>query len=227
VPPKRELRAFWIATVENIDWPTQRNLTPAQYRREYLRLLDAGQRAGLNAVFMQIRPASDAFYQSDLEPWSKWLTGTQGKAPADGEDPLPFLITESHKRGMEFHAWFNPYRASMDSVTRRLAPTHPFRKHPEWFLRYGGKLLYNPGMPEVREYITNVILDVVRRYDIDAVHFDDYFSPTPTRDWSSTTKPPSATTTPTAFPSWPTGAARTSTFSFGTCTTASGPPSAG
>ncbi|MDQ2771815.1 MAG: family 10 glycosylhydrolase, partial [Bacteroidota bacterium] len=179
LPPKRELRGMWIATVENIDWPNQRGEAPEQYRRDYRRLLDAGQRAGINAVFVQIRPASDAFYKSDLEPWSKWLTGVQGKAPANGDDPLPFLITEAHRRGMEFHAWFNPYRATMDSVTRRLAANHPYRQHPEWFLRYGGQLLYNPGLPAVRNHITRVILDVVRRYDIDAVHFDDYFYPYP------------------------------------------------
>ena len=178
-PPKRELRGMWVATVENIDWPNQRGETPDQYRREYRRLLDAGQRAGLNAVFVQIRPASDAFYKSAIEPWSKWLTGVQGRAPADGDDPLPFLITEAHRRGMEFHAWFNPYRATMDSVTRRLASSHPYRQHPQWFLRYGGQLLYNPGLPEVRAHIYRVILDVVRRYDIDAVHFDDYFYPYP------------------------------------------------
>ena len=178
-PPKRELRGMWIATVANIDWPTQRGLAPEQYRREYRRLLDAGQRAGLNAVFVQIRPASDAFYKSELEPWSKWLTGVQGRAPQDGDDPLPFLIREAHERGMEFHAWFNPYRATMDSVTTRLARNHPYRQHPEWFLRYGGQLLYNPGLPAVRRHITRVILDVTRRYDIDAVHFDDYFYPYP------------------------------------------------
>ncbi|QJX45650.1 family 10 glycosylhydrolase [Hymenobacter taeanensis] len=178
-PPKRELRGVWIATVENIDWPSSRNLTPEQQRREYRRILDEHQRSGINAVFVQVRPASDAFYQSSLEPWSKWLTGTQGKAPTPLYDPLPFLIEEAHNRGMEFHAWFNPYRASMDSVTRRLAPNHPFRQHPEWFLRFGGKLLYNPGLPEVRNYITQVILDVVKRYDIDGVHFDDYFYPYP------------------------------------------------
>ncbi|WP_400194017.1 glycoside hydrolase family 10 protein [Hymenobacter sp. B81] len=176
-PPKRELRGVWIATVENIDWPSQRTLTPEQQRREYLRMLDASQAAGLNAVFVQVRPASDAFYRSELEPWSKWLTGQQGKDP--GWDPLPFLIEESHRRGLEFHAWFNPYRASMDSVTRRLAPNHPYRQHPEWFLRYAGKLLYNPGLPEVRQHITRVIQDVVRRYDVDGVHFDDYFYPYP------------------------------------------------
>ena len=179
LPPKRELRGVWIATVENIDWPNQRGEAPEQYRRDYRRLLDAAERAGLNAVFVQIRPASDAFYKSALEPWSKWLTGVQGRAPANGDDPLPFLITEAHRRGLEFHAWFNPYRATMDSVTQRLAPLHPYRRHPEWFLRYGGQLLYNPGLPEVRAHITRVILDVVRRYDIDAVHFDDYFYPYP------------------------------------------------
>ncbi|TGE23111.1 glycoside hydrolase family 10 protein [Hymenobacter metallicola] len=178
-PPKRELRGVWIATVENIDWPSSRTLTPEQQRREYRRILDVQQLNGINAVFVQVRPAADAFYQSELEPWSKWLTGQQGKAPSPAYDPLPFLIEEAHARGMEFHAWFNPYRASMDSVTRRLAPNHPFKQHPEWFLRFGGKLLFNPGLPEVRQYITRVILDVVRRYDIDGVHFDDYFYPYP------------------------------------------------
>ena len=178
-PPKRELRGMWVATVENIDWPNTRGEAPEQYRREYRRLLDAGQRAGLNAVFVQIRPASDAFYKSRLEPWSKWLTGVQGRAPEGDDDPLPYLIREAHQRGMEFHAWFNPYRATMDSVTTKLARNHPYRLHPEWFLRYGGQLLYNPGLPEVRRHIMAVILDVVRRYDIDAVHFDDYFYPYP------------------------------------------------
>ena len=178
-PPKREMRAMWVATVGNIDTPNQRREAPAQYRREYQKLLDGAQQAGINAVFVQIRPASDAFYKSDLEPWSKYLTGTQGKNPTDGQDPLPFLIIEAHRRGMEFHAWFNPYRATMDSVTRRLAATHPLRQHPQWFIRYGAQYLYNPGLPEVREHITKVIMDVVRRYDIDAVHFDDYFYPYP------------------------------------------------
>jgi uncharacterized lipoprotein YddW (UPF0748 family) len=178
-PPKRELRAFWIATVANIDWPSQRGMAPEVYRREYRRLLDAGQRAGLNAVFVQIRPVSDAFYKSDLEPWSRYLTGRQGKAPIENDDPLPFLISEAHRHGMEFHAWFNPYRATMDTVTRSLAPNHPLRQHPEWFFRYAKQYLYNPGLPEVRTHIKRVILDVVRRYDIDGVHFDDYFYPYP------------------------------------------------
>lgn len=176
-PPKRELRGVWVATVENIDWPSRRDLTPEQQRREYQKMLDAHQRVGINAIFFQVRPASDAFYRSELEPWSKFLSGRQGKDP--GWDPLPFLVEEAHRRGMEFHAWFNPYRASTDTSTARLAPLHPYRRHPEWFLRYSGKLLYNPGLPEVRAYITQVIVDVVRRYDIDGVHFDDYFYPYP------------------------------------------------
>ncbi|MBC6606739.1 family 10 glycosylhydrolase [Hymenobacter sp. BT188] len=178
-PPKREMRGVWIASVENIDWPSRRSLTPDQQRREYTQMLDTQKKNGINAVFVQIRPAADAFYQSDLEPWSKWLTGQQGKAPSPAYDPLPFLIDEAHARGMEFHAWFNPYRASLDSVTTKLAANHPYRQHPEWFLRYSGKLLFNPGLPEVRGYINKVILDVVRRYDIDGVHFDDYFYPYP------------------------------------------------
>lgn len=178
-PPKRELRGFWVATVANIDWPSQRGAAPEHYRRDYRRLLDAGQRAGLNAVFVQIRPASDAFYKSDLEPWSKYLTGRQGKAPGENDDPLPFLIAEAHRHNMEFHAWFNPYRATMDTVTRALAPLHPYKRHPEWFIKYGKQYLYNPGLPEVRNHIKRVIMDVVRRYDIDGVHFDDYFYPYP------------------------------------------------
>ncbi len=178
-PPKRELRGFWVATVANIDWPNQRGEAPEHYRREYRRLLDAGQRAGLNAVFVQIRPASDAFYKSDLEPWSKYLTGRQGKPPSENDDPLPFLIAEAHRRNMEFHAWFNPYRATLDTVTRALAPLHPYKKHPDWFIKYAGQYLYNPGLPDVRNHIKRVIMDVVRRYDIDGVHFDDYFYPYP------------------------------------------------
>jgi uncharacterized lipoprotein YddW (UPF0748 family) len=178
-PPKRELRGFWVATVANIDWPNQRGEAPEHYRREYRRLLDAGQRAGLNAVFVQIRPASDAFYKSDLEPWSKYLTGRQGKAPGENDDPLPFLIAEAHRHNMEFHAWFNPYRATMDTLTKSLAPLHPYKRHPEWFIKYTKQYLYNPGLPEVRNHIKRVIMDVVRRYDVDGVHFDDYFYPYP------------------------------------------------
>lgn len=174
--PKRELRGVWIATVKNIDWPSRPGLPQAQQKSEYIRLLDSAVKRRLNAVFVQVRPASDAFYKSPYEPWSQWLTGTPGKDP--GWDPLPFLIAEAHKRGLEFHAWFNPYRAA-DTATTPLPPGHPARLHPGWTVKHEGKLYYNPGLPEVRDHVTKVITDVVRRYDVDGVHFDDYFYPYP------------------------------------------------
>jgi len=132
----------------------------------------------MNAVMVQIRPAADALYRSNLEPWSEWLTGRQGREPNPPYDPLAFVLEESHQRGLEFHAWFNPYRATLDTLTF-LDAKHITKTKPEWFLKYDGKLLFNPGLPEVRQYITQVIMEVVRRYDIDGVHFDDYFYPYP------------------------------------------------
>ena len=127
-PVKRQLRGVWIATVHNIDWPSGTGLTPARQRAEYIKILDNAARRRFNAVFLQIRPASDAFDRSSLEPWSRYLTGTPGKDP--GWDPLPFLIDEAHKRGLEFHAWFNPYRASYDADLSKLPSDHPARRHP-------------------------------------------------------------------------------------------------
>ncbi|MBF8192855.1 family 10 glycosylhydrolase [Nonomuraea sp. K274] len=175
--PKRELRGVWIATTTNIDWPSRPGLSPARQRTEYTKILDSAAKRNLNAVFLQVRPASDALYKSSLEPWSQYLTGTEGKDP--GWDPLPFLIGEAHKRGMEFHAWFNPYRASYRDSTAKLPAAHPARRHPNWTIKYGGRLYYNPGLPAVREHVTKVITDVVSRYDVDGVHFDDYFYPYP------------------------------------------------
>ncbi|MFI7614341.1 glycoside hydrolase family 10 protein [Nonomuraea terrae] len=175
--PKRELRGVWIATTQNIDWPSRAGLRPDRQRAEYVKILDSAAKRNLNAVFVQVRPASDALYKSSLEPWSQYLTGTEGKDP--GWDPLPFLISEAHKRGMEFHAWFNPYRASYKDSVSKLPRSHPARQHPDWTVKYGGRLYYNPGMPAVREHVVKVINDVVSRYDIDGVHFDDYFYPYP------------------------------------------------
>ncbi|MFG2072999.1 Uncharacterized lipoprotein YddW, UPF0748 family [Nonomuraea maritima] len=175
--PKRELRGVWIATTQNIDWPSKKGLRPERQRAEYIKILDNAAKLNFNAVFVQVRPASDALYKSSLEPWSQYLTGTQGKDP--GWDPLPFLISEARKRGMEFHAWFNPYRASYGSGVADLSPDHPARKHPNWTVAYGGRLYYNPGLPAVREHVVKVITDVVNRYDVDGVHFDDYFYPYP------------------------------------------------
>lgn len=172
-PQKRELRAAWIATVDKIDWPKSTN--KEQQKQEYIDLLNMHQSIGMNAVVMQIRPTADAFYPSQYAPWSHWLTGKQGQNP--GYDPLAFMIEETHKRNMEFHAWFNPYRVSVTSDWSGLAPDHPARLHPDWVMEYKGKLYFDPGNPEVIDYIIKSVMEVVEKYDIDAVHFDDYFYP--------------------------------------------------
>ncbi|MGW4643570.1 family 10 glycosylhydrolase [Sphaerisporangium sp. NPDC004334] len=177
--PKRQLRGVWIATVHNVDWPSKTGLDAARQQAEYVRILDNAVKRHLNAVFVQVRPASDAIYKSPYEPWSQWLTGTAGRDP--GWEPLPFLIDEAHKRGLEFHAWFNPYRAADKDDVSKLPANHPARLHPKWVVKHEGKLYYNPGLPEVRAYTVKVIKDVVQRYDIDGVHFDDYFYPYPGR----------------------------------------------
>ncbi len=177
IPPKYEFRAAWIATVSNIDFPSRKGLPADSQRLEFQAMLDTLKQCGINAVVVQIRPAADAFYPSPHEPWSEWLTGTQGKAPEPYYDVLAFMIESAHQRNLEFHAWFNPYRAVFDVESASLAPDHITVLKPEWFFQYGKKKYFNPGLPEVRHYITELIADVVRRYDIDAVHFDDYFYP--------------------------------------------------
>ncbi|NIG52422.1 glycoside hydrolase family 10 protein [Chitinophaga sp. Cy-1792] len=177
LPPKREMRAVWVATVENIDWPSRRGLSSDQQKQEFITLLDQMQRNGMNAVVVQIRPAADAFYPSQYEPWSEYLTGQQGKPPFPYYDPLQFMIEETHKRGMEFHAWFNPYRAVFSVSRSTIAADHITRLKPQWFVTYDGKKYFDPGVPEVRDYVTSIIKDVVKRYDVDAIHFDDYFYP--------------------------------------------------
>ncbi|MEQ7005823.1 family 10 glycosylhydrolase [Actinopolymorpha sp. B17G11] len=175
--PKRQFRAMWIASVVNIDWPSRQGLSVAEQKAEYLRLLDEAEDRRLNGVVVQIRPTADAFWPSPYEPWSEWLTGTPGQDP--GYDPLAFLVSEAHARNLEFHAWFNPYRVSMQADPAHLAPDHPARQHPDWIVPYGGKLYYNPGIPQVRRFVEDAILHAVKNYDVDAVHFDDYFYPYP------------------------------------------------
>ncbi len=175
--PKYEFRAVWVATVDNIDWPSEKYLSTDSQKTEFIRLLDMHQRNGMNAIIVQIRPATDAFYPSQYEPWSEWLTGTQGKPPIPYYDPLEFMITETHKRRMEFHAWMNPYRAEFKIGESSISPTHITKLHPDWFLPYGSIKLFDPGNKEVQQFVTNVVKDVVKRYDIDAIHFDDYFYP--------------------------------------------------
>jgi uncharacterized lipoprotein YddW (UPF0748 family) len=175
--PKYEFRAVWVASVENIDWPSKKGLPVDSQKVEFTRLLDMHKRNGMNAVVVQIRPAADAFYPSAYEPWSEWLTGIQGQAPSPYYDPLQFMIEETHRRGMEFHAWCNPYRAVKTIGKSSISPDHITRKHPEWFVRFENTLYFDPGNKEVQEYVTNVVRDIVQRYDIDAIHFDDYFYP--------------------------------------------------
>lgn len=175
--PKFEFRGVWIATVSNIDWPSKKTLTPEEQKREFIQILDMHKRNGMNAIVMQIRPATDAFYPSQLEPWSEFLTGVQGKPPHPYYDPLQFMIEETHKRGMEFHAWMNPYRAVFNLNSSSIAPNHITKRHPEWFLDYGGKRYFDPGNKEAQNFVVEVVRDVVRRYDVDAIHFDDYFYP--------------------------------------------------
>ncbi len=174
--PKREFRGAWIATVTNIDWPPFA-ATPDAQKQALVTILDHLRDAGVNAVIFQIRPECDAMYASGIEPWSHYLTGVQGRAPSPFYDPLDFAVQEAHKRGMELHAWFNPYRVQRVAGNYPVAAHHVSKTHPEWVLSKGSYRYLDPGLPQVREYVTRVFMDVVRRYDIDAVHFDDYFYP--------------------------------------------------
>lgn len=174
---KHEFRAAWIATVANIDWPSNSAMSVDSQKLEYTNLLDLHVRNGLNAVVVQVRPATDAFYPSPLEPWSEWLTAKQGRPPAKYYDVLQFMIDEAHKRGLEFHAWCNPYRAEFALGKSSIAPTHITKIHPEWFLAYGNTRYFDPGNKEAQKFVVQVIRDIVRRYDVDAIHFDDYFYP--------------------------------------------------
>jgi uncharacterized lipoprotein YddW (UPF0748 family) len=172
-----EFRGVWVATVENIDWPSKRGLSNQSQKEEFIAILDRHQKNGMNAIIMQVRPSGDAFYPSTLEPWSEYLMGTQGLPPSPFYDPLEFMINETHKRGMEFHAWINPYRAVFNVKKSSVAPSHISKIHPEWFLTYGDKKYFNPGLPQVWQHTNRIVRDLVSRYDIDAIHMDDYFYP--------------------------------------------------
>jgi uncharacterized lipoprotein YddW (UPF0748 family) len=173
--PLKDLRGAWIATTSNLDWPSNRNLTTAQQQAELLLLLDSLAATGINSVYLQIRPESDALYASAIEPWSYWLTGSQGTAPNPVWDPLEFAVAEAHKRGMELHAWINPYRAKQSTPT--LAPNHVAVLHPDWTFTAGTLTMLDPGKTDVRNYLTSVITDIATRYNVDGIHFDDFFYP--------------------------------------------------
>ncbi len=176
---RREFRAAWVATVDNIDWPSKKGLTTAEQQAEILAILDTAAALKLNAIVFQARPQCDAFYKSDLEPWSYFLTGKQGEAPEPYYDPLQFWITEAHKRGLELHAWFNPYRAHHPQGGE-LSSHSIVKQKPELARELNdGYYWLEPADPRTREHSLAVILDVVRRYDVDGVHLDDYFYPYP------------------------------------------------
>ncbi len=183
--PKRELRGAWIATYLNLDWPTNASQTPDQERAAFIALLNTLKQTGINAIYVQLRSECDAMYPSTIEPWSASLTGTQGTPPSPFYDPLQFMIDECRARGIEFHAWLNPYRAINNfNLINNFAANHVAKLHPEWLLAQGNYRILDPGIDAVRNYIITVVMDIVRRYDIDGIHFDDYFYPYPSQGGS-------------------------------------------
>lgn len=179
-PIAREMRGVWIATVGNIDWPSRNSLAAEQQRAELLDLLDRAATLGLNTVILQVRPASDAVYRSSIEPWGSMLTGTQGRDP--GYDPLEFAVAEAHRRGLELHAWINPFRAGNAKDSSALAPTHLFNTRRDLVRVYGAQLWLDPGERAVQDHVIRVVSDIVTRYDVDGLHADDYFYPYPAAD---------------------------------------------
>lgn len=178
-PVPREFRGLWVATVGNIDWPSKPGLSVAQQQEEMRQLMDGARRLQLNVVVFQVRTSCDALFDSPFEPWSEYLSGRMGVPPRPAWDPLSFAISEAHARGLELHAWFNPFRARYHQALSPISPSHVSRIHPEWIRRFGRYLWLDPGDPAVRDYALKVILDVARRYDVDGIHLDDYFYPYP------------------------------------------------
>lgn len=172
----RLLKGAWVSTIFNLDWPSAGSYGNQEVQKqEYIELLDELQYMGMNTVFVQVRPSADAFYPSQIVPWSRFLQGVQGVAPE--YDPLAFMIEETHNRGMKFHAWFNPFRASTDTKTDNLASNHVAVSHPDWIVTSGGKMYINPGIPDARKHIIDAIMEVVKLYNVDGIHLDDYFYP--------------------------------------------------
>ncbi len=176
---KREMRAVWIATVANIDWPASPDMSSQAQRASMRKMLDQLVENNINAIILQIRPTADAFYISGIEPWSYYLTGKQGREPKEFYDPLLFIIEEAHKRCIEVHAWLNPYRVLNDDRITMLSPNHIYQTRKDLIVKYGGKYYFDPGLDDTRNFLVKVVDDIVGRYDIDAIHFDDYFYPYP------------------------------------------------
>ena len=181
-PVSREFRAIWVATVANIDWPSKPGLNAWEQQGELIALLNKAVQLNLNAVILQVRPATDALYASKLEPWSEFLTAQMGRPPEPMYDPLVFAIDEAHKRGLELHAWFNPYRSHHPAGKSEISRNHVSVAQPELVRSYGRYLWLDPGDSAVRRHSVQVLLDVVKRYDVDGIHIDDYFYPYKERD---------------------------------------------
>ena len=175
--PKRELRGVWVTTYANLDWPSKKGLSSERQQIEFRALLDSLDKANINAVFVQVRPAADALYPSKLNPWSEFLCGKQGRAPEPYYDPLEFMIRECRERCIEFHAWFNPFRAVCNVDFSDISADHISRQMPEWVFQYGQTVYLNPGLEAAREHFIHSVIEVVKNYDIDGVHFDDYYYP--------------------------------------------------
>lgn len=189
MPLPQEMRGVWIASVENMDWPSKPGLPPAAQQKEFTDLLDLLKQLNFNTVIVQVRPAADTFWPSRQEPWSYYLTGRQGVSPH--YDPLAFMIKEAHKRGLAFHAWFNPFRVQNVSKAA-LSENHPIKKHPDWLVSYGGRKYYNPAIAAARRHSINVIAEVAEKYDVDGIHLDDYFYPYPVKKNGKTVPWPDA-----------------------------------
>lgn len=178
---EKEMRGVWVSTVYNLDFPSRPTTDAQQLRNETVEILDNCKAMGMNAVFLQVRAASDSFYKSSIYPWSQWLTGSQGTAPSDDFDPLRYWISEAHERGIEVHAWVNPYRATKNSAggsLSSLALNNPARQHPEYCVLYSdGNYYYDPALPEVRQLVIDGIKEIIDNYDVDGIHMDDYFYP--------------------------------------------------
>ncbi len=202
-PAPREFRAAWVATVANIDWPSKKGLSVEQQKQEIIRIVERAKELNLNALIFQVRPTADALYPSALEPWSEYMSGEQGRAPEPFYDPLAMWVEESHKRGIELHAWFNPYRARHTSSKGAISKTHIATTHPAVVKEYGGYMWMDPGESVAAQRTMDVILDVVRRYDIDGVHMDDYFYPYPVLVNPNLPTPPGETAAEIDFPDEP------------------------
>ncbi len=183
-PVIRQFRGEWIATVANSDWPSKPGLPVAQQKQELLNILNTAQKDYLNTIVLQVRPASDALYASTFEPWSYFLTGKQGEPPIPFYDPLEFAIHEAHKRGLALQAWFNPFRAYFPGEKGGPASNSVIEEHPDWIVHYGNQTWLNPGLPAVQKYVLKVMLDVVKRYNLDGIQIDDYFYPYPIEERS-------------------------------------------